>query len=146
MKIKTSKLYLLGVGKESLFSTRIESYRFAVRSKDFVGYPKYRLVTSGETIETPSKGRRAVVWEASVLELEQEYALPKRLDREFLIAVERFVNATGTIGNCVSAYISSEVLKEYNSALLRKEELEAACELLDDEIRKLKGRGEGNAA
>ena len=135
MKIKTSKLYLVGVGKESLFSTRIESYRFAERSKDFVGYPKYRLVTSGETIETPSKGLRTVVWERSIFELEQEYALPKRLDREFLMAVERFVNATGTIDNCVSAYISSEGLKEYNSALLMEEELEAACELLDDEIR-----------
>lgn len=121
-----------------LFNTRIESFRFAVRDKDFVGYPKYRLVTSGETIETPSKGRRAVVWEASVLELEQNTALPKRLDREFLIAVERFVNATETITNCVSAYITSEGLKEYSRALLRKEELEASCELLDDEIRKLK--------
>lgn len=62
MKIKTSKLYLVGVGKSSLFNPKIESYRFAVRGKDFVGYPKYRLVTSGEEIESPSKGRRAVVW------------------------------------------------------------------------------------
>lgn len=138
MKIKMSKLYLLGVGKESLFSTRIESFRFAVRKVDFVGYPKYRLVTSRETIETPSKGLRAVVWERSLLELEQEYALPKRLDREFLMAVERFVNATGTTTNCVSAYIASEGIKDYNRALLRKEELEAACVLLDDEIKKLK--------
>lgn len=138
MKVNTSRLYLVGVGKESLFSARIESFRFAVRKVDFVGYPKYRLITSGERIETPSKGLRVVVWERSILELEQEYALPKRLEREFLMDVERFVNATGTITNCVSAYISSEVLKEYNSALLRKEELEAACELLDDEIRKLK--------
>ena len=93
MKIKTSKLYLVGVGEESFFNMRIESYRFAVRSKDLVGYPKYRLVTSGETIETPSKGLRAVVWERSILELEQNTALPKRLDREFLMAVERFVNS-----------------------------------------------------
>lgn len=138
MKVKTSSLYLVGVGKESLFSTRIESFRFAVRGVDFVGYPKYRLVTSGERIETPSKGLRAVVWERSLLELEQEYFLPKRLDREFLMAVERFVNATGTVGNCVSAYIVSEGIKDYNRALLRKEELEAACVLLDDEIKKLK--------
>lgn len=54
------------------------------------------------------------------------------------MAVERFVNATGTIDNCVSAYISSGSLKEYNNALLMKEELETACKLLDDEIRKLK--------
>lgn len=138
MKVNTSRLYLVGVGKELLFNTRIESFRFAVRKVDCVGYPKYRLVTSGERIETPSKGLRAVVWEASILELEQEYALPKRLDREFLMAVERFVNATVTIDNCVSAYISSESLKEYSRALFRKEELESACALLDDEIEKLK--------
>lgn len=138
MKVKTSSLYLVGVGKELLFGARIESYRFAERSKDFVGYPKYRLVTSGERIETPSNGLRAVVWERSILELEQAYFLPKRLDREFLMAVERFVNATGTVGNCVSAYIVSEGIKDYNRALLRKEELEAACVLLDDEIKKLK--------
>ena len=138
MQVNTSRLYLVGVGKELLFNTRIERLRFAVEKEDRVGYPTHRFVARGVRRDPPSKGLRAVVWERSILELEQEYALPKRLDREFLIAVERFVNATGTITNCVSAYISSEGLKEYNRALLRKEELEAACELLDDEIEKLK--------